>query len=395
MVIVRGLCLVITKGTPLSLFTLPPEFKAIGQGEFYGIPYVIIIFLVVIVASSTSCCAAPRRSARCSTPARNEKAALYSGIKTNQVKFWVTVLCSTLAGLAGVIYMARFGAATPTFGVGMELNIIAAAVIGGASLNGGSGTIFGAILGMALLSVVTSSLILLDVSRLLAGHDQGLHSARGRLDRPFPAQAASPDSWRRKSHPWLATTRDDIADCPPDAPGAGPALSSKARPRRRSPTVLGISPCHRQPADQARPRSWGLSRSRSSRRSSHLVEHGGAAGGARRHQPRRRRADGVENPQTALQSVGEAAARLLLETDQPMATRICITGGKGVSAVVAGLQAARRCDVEVVPATGLVQGKHYTDVNHVGDADGRQARRPRLPDPRAALCRRSRPSARC
>jgi ribose transport system permease protein len=94
----------------------------------------------------------------------NEKAAEYSGIKTGQVKFWVTVLCSTLAGLAGVIYMSRFGAATPTFGVGMELNIIAAAVIGGASLTGGAGTIFGAILGIALLSVVTSSLILLDVS---------------------------------------------------------------------------------------------------------------------------------------------------------------------------------------------------------------------------------------
>lgn len=61
-------------------------------------------------------------------------------------------------------YMARFGAATPSFGVGMELNIIAAAVIGGASLKGGSGTILGAILGMALLSVVSSSLILLNVS---------------------------------------------------------------------------------------------------------------------------------------------------------------------------------------------------------------------------------------
>jgi ribose transport system permease protein len=47
----------------------------------------------------------------------NEKAALYSGIKTNQVKFWVTVLCATLSGVAGVIYMSRFGAATPTFGV--------------------------------------------------------------------------------------------------------------------------------------------------------------------------------------------------------------------------------------------------------------------------------------
>jgi ribose transport system permease protein len=94
----------------------------------------------------------------------NEKAALYSGIRVGHVKFWVTVLCSASAGLAGVIYTARFGAATPTFGMGMELNVIAAAVIGGASLKGGSGTVLGAVLGLALLSVVTSSLILLDVS---------------------------------------------------------------------------------------------------------------------------------------------------------------------------------------------------------------------------------------
>ncbi|MER9376791.1 ABC transporter permease [Mesorhizobium sp. M0491] len=163
MVIVRGMCLVVTEGTPLSLFTLPPAFKAIGQGSFNNIPYVILIFIVVVAIFDFLL----RRATafrKVFYTGSNEKAAQFSGIRTNQVKFWVTVLCSTLAGLAGVIYMARFGAATPTFGAGMELNIIAAAVIGGASLNGGSGTIFGAILGMALLSVVTSSLILLDVS---------------------------------------------------------------------------------------------------------------------------------------------------------------------------------------------------------------------------------------
>ncbi|RUY38666.1 ABC transporter permease [Mesorhizobium sp. M7A.F.Ca.CA.001.09.2.1] len=163
MVIVRGMCLVVTKGTPLSLFTLPPAFKAIGQGSFNNIPYVILIF-VVVVAIFDFLLRRATAFRKVFYTGSNEKAAQFSGIRTNQVKFWVTVLCSTLAGVAGVIYMARFGAATPTFGAGMELNIIAAAVIGGASLNGGSGTIFGAILGMALLSVVTSSLILLDVS---------------------------------------------------------------------------------------------------------------------------------------------------------------------------------------------------------------------------------------
>ncbi|MBZ9738763.1 MULTISPECIES: ABC transporter permease [unclassified Mesorhizobium] len=163
MVIVRGMCLIVTKGTPLSLFTLPSSFKAVGQGSFNGLPYVIIIF-VVVVAIFDFLLRRATAFRKVFYTGSNEKAAQFSGIRTKQVKFWVTVLCSTLAGLAGVIYMARFGAATPTFGAGMELNIIAAAVIGGASLNGGSGTIFGAILGMALLSVVTSSLILLDVS---------------------------------------------------------------------------------------------------------------------------------------------------------------------------------------------------------------------------------------
>jgi ribose transport system permease protein len=163
MVIVRGLCLAITGGTPLSLFSLPASFKFIGQGTVYGIPVVIVIFAVV-VALFDFLLRKVTVFRKVFYTGSNEKAAEYSGIRTNRVKFFCIVLCSTLAGVAGVIYMARFGAATPTFGLGMELNIIAAAVIGGASLKGGSGSILGAILGMALLSVVSSSLILLDVS---------------------------------------------------------------------------------------------------------------------------------------------------------------------------------------------------------------------------------------
>ncbi|WP_116134118.1 ABC transporter permease [Tropicimonas sp. IMCC34043] len=163
MVIVRGACLLVTQGTPLSLFTLPPEFKFVGQGSIGGVPLVVIIFLVLAVVFDFLLRRATRFRAIFYTGS-NERAAEYSGIRTKRVIFWVTVLCSTLAGLSGVIFMARFGSATPQFGVGMELNVIAAAVIGGASLKGGQGSIFGAVLGVALLSLVTSSLILLDVS---------------------------------------------------------------------------------------------------------------------------------------------------------------------------------------------------------------------------------------
>lgn len=163
MVIARGLCLLGTGGRPLGLFTLPPEFKFIGQGSIGMVPVVIIIFVAVVVAFDFML----RRTTmfrKVFYTGSNEKAAAYSGIRTKKVVFLTTTLCSALCGVAGVIYMARFGSAQPTFGIGMELNVIAAAVIGGASLSGGTGTILGAILGTILLSVVSSSLALLDVS---------------------------------------------------------------------------------------------------------------------------------------------------------------------------------------------------------------------------------------
>jgi ribose transport system permease protein len=163
MVIARGACLLGTGGRPLGLFTLPSEFKFIGQGSIGVIPVVIVIFIVVVVVFDFML----RRTTmfrKVFYTGSNEKAAAYSGIRTKKVVFLTTMLCSALAGVAGVIYMARFGSAQPTFGIGMELNVIAAAVIGGASLSGGTGTIFGAILGAMLLSVVSSSLALLDVS---------------------------------------------------------------------------------------------------------------------------------------------------------------------------------------------------------------------------------------
>jgi ribose transport system permease protein len=163
MVIARGVCLLATGGRPLGLFSLPPEFKFIGQGAVYGIPLVIIIFVVVVVSFDFLL----RRTTafrKVFYTGSNPKAAAYSGIRVGRVVFATTTLCSALCGVAGVIYMARFGSAQPSFGVGMELNVIAAAVIGGASLSGGAGTIFGAILGAVLLSVVSSSLSLLNVS---------------------------------------------------------------------------------------------------------------------------------------------------------------------------------------------------------------------------------------
>ena len=102
------------------------------------IPVVIVIFVVVVVVFDFLL----RRTTmfrKVFYTGSNEKAAAYSGIRTKKVVFLTTTLCSALCGVAGIIYMARFGSAQPTFGIGMELNVIAAAVIGGASLSGGTG----------------------------------------------------------------------------------------------------------------------------------------------------------------------------------------------------------------------------------------------------------------
>jgi ribose transport system permease protein len=171
--IARGASLLITQGTPISLFTLPPEFKFIGQGTVWGLPFSIIIFVVVVVISDYLLRNATAFRKVFYTGS-NEKAAEYSGIRTSRIKVGVTIFSSTLCGVGGIIYMSKFGAATPQFGVGLELTIIAAAVIGGASLYGGEGSVLGAILGIALLSVVSSSLILLDVSVYWQGLVKGL-----------------------------------------------------------------------------------------------------------------------------------------------------------------------------------------------------------------------------
>jgi ribose transport system permease protein len=163
MVIARGLCLLGTGGRPLGLFNLPDSFKWIGIGSIGVIPVAIVIF-VVVVATFDFLLRRTTVFRLVYYTGSNEKAAVYSGIRTKRVIFMTTTLCSTLCGVAGIIYMARFGSAQPTFGVGMELNVIAAAVIGGASLSGGKGTILGAILGAVLLSIVSSSLALMNVS---------------------------------------------------------------------------------------------------------------------------------------------------------------------------------------------------------------------------------------
>ena len=93
----------------------------------------------------------------------NERAAILSGIDVDRIKIFNYALTGFLAALAGIVMTARLGAASVTAGTGMELKVISAVIIGGASLQGGEGTVIGAFLGSLLMAIIVNSLTLLGV----------------------------------------------------------------------------------------------------------------------------------------------------------------------------------------------------------------------------------------
>jgi ribose transport system permease protein len=99
----------------------------------------------------------------------NEKAAVLTGVPVKKIKVAVYMISSLSAGIAGVIETGWLGAVTTNLGAGMELQVIAAAVIGGANLAGGIGTAFGALIGSALIEIIRNSLGLLGISAFWQG----------------------------------------------------------------------------------------------------------------------------------------------------------------------------------------------------------------------------------
>jgi ribose transport system permease protein len=99
----------------------------------------------------------------------NERAATATGVPVKLVKLSVYMFCSLCAGITGVLEVGWLGTITTGLGQGMELTVIAAAVIGGANLSGGIGTAFGAVVGAALIEVIRNSLTLLGISTFWQG----------------------------------------------------------------------------------------------------------------------------------------------------------------------------------------------------------------------------------
>ncbi len=163
MSIARGCSYVLTQGSPLSLAGMSRSFTFLGSGQIFGLPMMVLVFLILTLIMDF----ALRRSAifrQVFYIGSNEKAAVLSGINVTKIKMGVFLLTAFLASIAGILTASRFTVAQPNAGTGTELRAIAACVIGGASLNGGEGTVLGAVLGVILLAFVNNALILLNVS---------------------------------------------------------------------------------------------------------------------------------------------------------------------------------------------------------------------------------------
>lgn len=160
MSLARGLLMIVTNGRNVS--GLPRAFTIIGQGTVLGIQYPIIISIVLVVIGDFLL----RRNRFFRQNyylGSNERAAALSGINVKRVRVFNHALTGFLAALAGIIITARLGSASTSAGKGLELRVISAVIIGGASLAGGVGTIFGAFLGALLMSIIISSINLLNI----------------------------------------------------------------------------------------------------------------------------------------------------------------------------------------------------------------------------------------
>jgi ribose transport system permease protein len=158
--IVRGFALMLS-GAGLQNFSY--EYNYIGQVKLLGLqsPIWYMLAIVLIFSYLAKNTAFFRRYYFIGG---NEKAAFLSGIDVPKMKIWAFVIVAGLAGVAGILLSSRLGAALSTSGRGMELRVITAVILGGASLSGGQGKVWGAFLGAAFMGIVGNILILTRVS---------------------------------------------------------------------------------------------------------------------------------------------------------------------------------------------------------------------------------------
>jgi ribose transport system permease protein len=167
--IARSLAMVASNNT--VVFQFGPDHEkllALGGGATFGIanPVIYMIVLALITGFILRWTSFGRHVFAIGG---NEQAAILTGVPVKRIKVMVYVISALSAGICGIIETGWLGAVTTNLGSGMELQVIAATVIGGANLAGGSGTAFGALIGAALIEIIRNSLGLLGVSAFWQG----------------------------------------------------------------------------------------------------------------------------------------------------------------------------------------------------------------------------------
>jgi ribose/xylose/arabinose/galactoside ABC-type transport system permease subunit len=161
MAIYRGIAFVQTNGQSIGGF--PEAFRSFVRQEYNGlilVPLVVMIIVMIIGGVFLSQTAVGRKIYAIGG---NETASRYSGIRVGAVKILVYTISGLAAGIAAVLSLGYYGAGASGDGSGYELNVIAAAVVGGASLIGGKGTALGALLGAVILQMISNGLVILNI----------------------------------------------------------------------------------------------------------------------------------------------------------------------------------------------------------------------------------------
>ena len=161
MTLLRGVILVYTKGSPIPIKS--DAYKFFGKGSIAGIPVpVIILIIVFLLAHYILTQTSYGRSVY--AVGGNREAARLSGIRVKTSEFLVYTLNGLLCGMAGLILTARLGSAQSTSGTGIEMDAIAAVILGGTSLSGGVGFVLPTVVGAMIMGIIDNILTLMNVN---------------------------------------------------------------------------------------------------------------------------------------------------------------------------------------------------------------------------------------
>ncbi|MFT4107430.1 MAG: ribose ABC transporter permease [Lacrimispora sp.] len=159
----RGLTMIYTNGKPISRLGDSVLLKSIGKGDVLGIPIPVILLILMfllfwfLLTKTTF-------GRYIYATGSNWKAAELAGVNIRKTKVTAYVISGVMAALSGLILLSRLNSAQPTLGSGYELDAIAAVALGGTSMSGGRGKIYGTFIGVLIIAVLNNSLNILGVS---------------------------------------------------------------------------------------------------------------------------------------------------------------------------------------------------------------------------------------